>query len=273
MPENYIKHLFITPHLADRAVELFVDGEGECRAEIEGEEYVFPAGQPAVLELHGEIREWTPERPELYDLTLTLGEDRVRSYFAMRSFGVGTDSAGVKRLLLNGRPYFHNGVLDQGWWPDGLYTAPSDEALAFDISAAKAMGFNMLRKHVKVEPARWYYHCDRLGMLVWQDMPNGGGKYNALTVSAPPAHGRAHARRQIRPLRPQERARPPRVHRRAAGDGHRALQLPLHRHVGALQRGLGASSTRRRTSGPSSPSTTRAPSTTPAAGTTRASAR
>ncbi len=193
VPENYIKHLFITPHLADRAVELFVDGEGECRAEIEGEEYVFPAGQPAVLELHGEIREWTPERPELYDLTLTLGEDRVRSYFAMRSFGVGTDSAGVKRLLLNGRPYFHNGVLDQGWWPDGLYTAPSDEALAFDISAAKAMGFNMLRKHVKVEPARWYYHCDRLGMLVWQDMPNGGGKYNALTVSAPLLTG-AHTR-------------------------------------------------------------------------------
>lgn len=185
VPENYIKNLFITPRLAEKAVELFVDGEGECRAEIEGEEYVFPAGSPAVLELHGAIREWTPETPELYSLKLTLGDDVVKSYFAMRSFGVGEDSSGVKRLLLNGRPYFHNGVLDQGWWPDGLYTAPSDEALAFDISAAKAMGFNMLRKHVKVEPARWYYHCDRIGMLVWQDMPNGGGKYNALTVSAP----------------------------------------------------------------------------------------
>ena len=185
VPEQYIRGLFITPRLAERAVELFVDGEGECRAVIDGEEYRFPAGQPAVLELHGRVREWTPEAPELYRFSLTLGEDRVESYFAMRSFGVGEDRDGVKRLLLNGKPYFHNGVLDQGWWPDGLYTAPSDEALEFDIQTAKAMGFNMLRKHVKVESARWYYHCDRLGMLVWQDMPNGGGKYSPAVVSAP----------------------------------------------------------------------------------------
>ena len=185
VPEQYIRGLFITPRLAGRAVELFVDGEGECRAVIDGEEYRFPAGQPAVLELHGRVREWTPEAPELYRFSLTLGEDRVESYFAMRSFGVGEDRDGVKRLLLNGKPYFHNGVLDQGWWPDGLYTAPSDEALEFDIQTAKAMGFNMLRKHVKVESARWYYHCDRLGMLVWQDMPNGGGKYSPAVVSAP----------------------------------------------------------------------------------------
>ena len=193
VPEQYIRGLFITPRLAERAVELFVDGEGECRAVIDGEEYRFPAGQPAVLELHGRVREWTPEAPELYRFSLTLGEDRVESYFAMRSFGVGEDRDGVKRLLLNGKPYFHNGVLDQGWWPDGLYTAPSDEALAFDIAAAKAMGFNTLRKHVKVEPARWYYHCDRLGMLVWQDMPNGGGNYSAVTVSAPLLTG-SHSR-------------------------------------------------------------------------------
>ena len=99
----------------------------------------------------------------------------MESYFALRSVGIGEDRRGVKRLTLNGKPYFMNGLLDQGWWPDGLYTAPSDEALAFDIAAAKAMGFNTLRKHVKVEPARWYYHCDRLGMLVWQDMPNAAG--------------------------------------------------------------------------------------------------
>lgn len=109
----------------------------------------------------------------------------MESYFAMRSFSVGEDAAGVKRLFLNGKPYFHNGLLDQGWWPDGLYTAPSDEALRFDIETAKAMGFNMLRKHVKIEPLRWYYHCDKLGMLVWQDMPNGGGSYNAAVISAP----------------------------------------------------------------------------------------
>ena len=117
----------------------------------------------------------------------------MESYFALRSVGIGEDRSGKKRLLLNGKPCFMNGLLDQGWWPDGLYTAPSDEALAFDIAAAKAMGFNTLRKHVKVEPARWYYHCDRLGMLVWQDMPNGGGNYSAVTVSAPLLTG-SHSR-------------------------------------------------------------------------------
>ena len=113
----------------------------------------------------------------------------------------------MKRLFLNGKPYFHNGLLDQGWWPDGLYTAPSDEALRFDIETAKAMGFNMLRKHVKVEPLRWYYHCDRLGMLVWQDMPNGGGAYNARRHLRPAAHRLAHERQQVRRLRPAGRAR------------------------------------------------------------------
>ncbi len=92
---------------------------------------------------------------------------------------------GIKRLFLNDKPYFHNGVLDQGYWPDGLYTAPSDEAMIADIQTMKDMGFNMLRKHIKIEPLRWYYHCDRLGMLVWQDMVNGGGKYDPLTVTAP----------------------------------------------------------------------------------------
>ena len=100
------------------------------------------------------------------------------------------DDAGVRRLCLNGRPYFHNGLLDQGYWPDGLYTAPSDEAMIYDIELARRMGFNMLRKHIKVEPARWYYHCDRLGMLVWQDMPCGGGVYSPPVVSAPLVTGR-----------------------------------------------------------------------------------
>ena len=167
VPENYIRALYITPHVDQGAVELYVDGEGPCRALIGGMAYDFYAGTPALLRLGEEIHLWTPEDPCLYELTLALGEDRVESYFAMRSFSVQADSEGVKRLCLNGKPYFHNGLLDQGWWPDGLYTAPSDEALSYDIEAAKAMGFNMLRKHVKVEPLRWYYHCDRLGMLVW----------------------------------------------------------------------------------------------------------
>ena len=103
----------------------------------------------------------------------------------MRTVGTGIDAAGHPCLLLNGQPYFHHGVLDQGYWPDGLYTAPSDDALIYDIELMKRLGFNMLRKHIKVEPMRWYYHCDRLGMLVWQDMPSGGGQYNLLTISAP----------------------------------------------------------------------------------------
>ena len=103
----------------------------------------------------------------------------------MRKFSVEADENGVKRLFLNGKPYFHNGLLDQGYWSDGMYTAPSDEALIFDIQTAKDMGFNMLRKHIKIEPLRWYYHCDRLGMLVWQDMINGGGSYNPAVISAP----------------------------------------------------------------------------------------
>ena len=109
----------------------------------------------------------------------------MHSYFAMRKFSVEKDDDGTPRLFLNNEPYFQNGLLDQGYWPDGLYTAPTDEAMIFDISTAKAMGFNMLRKHIKVEPLRWYYHCDRYGMLVWQDMPNGGGSYSPLIVSAP----------------------------------------------------------------------------------------
>ncbi len=192
VPENYISSLFITPHLEDGSVELLVMGEGAVRAVIDVDAYDFEAGTSALLKLR-EVRAWSPEEPYLYKLELAMGDDRVESYFAMRSVGIGEDRNGVKRLLLNGKPYFQNGLLDQGWWPDGLYTAPSDEALAFDIAAAKTMGFNMLRKHVKVEPLRWYYHCDRLGMLVWQDMPNGGGAYSALTVSAPLLTG-SHSR-------------------------------------------------------------------------------
>lgn len=121
---------------------------------------------------------WSPDSPTLYDLEFTLIRknktiDHVKSYFAMRKISVGTDENGIQRMLLNNVFLFHFGPLDQGWWPDGLYTAPTDEALKFDIVKTKEMGFNMIRKHVKVEPARWYYHCDKLGMLVWQDMPSG----------------------------------------------------------------------------------------------------
>ncbi len=121
---------------------------------------------------------WSPDDPFLYPLRVRLlrgGEviDEVRSYFAMRKFSTGPDAKGQMRFLLNNRPLFLYGPLDQGFFPEGLYTAPTDEALRFDIEYVKKLGCNLIRKHVKVEPARWYHHCDRLGMIVWQDMPNG----------------------------------------------------------------------------------------------------
>ena len=121
---------------------------------------------------------WTPETPHLYDLKVTLKQngkviETVSSYTAMREVGKVRDQYGHLRATLNGKPIFMYGPLDQGWWPDGLYTAPTDEALAWDIQFTKDLGFNTIRKHIKVEPARWFYHCDRLGMLVWQDMPCG----------------------------------------------------------------------------------------------------
>lgn len=125
---------------------------------------------------------WSPENPYLYDMVISTGDDVVQSYFAMRSVEIKQDENGIKRIYLNNEPYFQNGLLDQGYWSDGLYTPPSDETMIFDIEQAKALGFNMLRKHIKIEPERWYYHCDRIGMLVWQDMVNGGGRYNKLLV-------------------------------------------------------------------------------------------
>jgi beta-galactosidase/beta-glucuronidase len=121
---------------------------------------------------------WSPESPFLYDLEVSLlrdgaAIDRVKSYAGMRKISTKADANGVWRMQLNNKDYFQFGPLDQGWWPDGLYTAPTDEALRFDIIQTKAFGFNMIRKHVKVEPARWYYHCDKEGILVWQDMPSG----------------------------------------------------------------------------------------------------
>ncbi|MGV3603910.1 MAG: glycoside hydrolase family 2 protein [Dyadobacter fermentans] len=135
------------------------------------------ANQPAVLTI-SDAKLWSPDSPNLYNLTVSLmrngkAVDEVKSYAAMRKIGVQVDENGIQRMTLNNKFLFQYGPLDQGWWPDGLYTAPTDEALKFDILKTKEMGFNMIRKHVKVEPARWYRYCDELGMLVWQDMPSG----------------------------------------------------------------------------------------------------
>lgn len=182
VPESYVKDLLIIPDFDGACVEISAEivGEELAYAHFNGESYLLPAVIPVP-----DFEAWCPENPKLYGFTVSCGEDLVQSYFAMRKFSVEKDEKGVPRLFLNNKPYFHNGVLDQGYWPDGLYTAPTDEAMIYDISTAKAMGFNMLRKHIKVEPLRWYYHCDRYGMLVWQDMPCGGGKYNPLIVTLP----------------------------------------------------------------------------------------
>ena len=128
-------------------------------------------------------RLWSPDTPWLYPVEVRWGQDRMRSYLALRTFGLERDARGIQRILLNGNPVFLNGLLDQGYWPDGLCTAPADEAFVYDITQMKALGFNMLRKHAKLESRRWYYHCDRLGMIVWQDMVNGGGNYSALLLT------------------------------------------------------------------------------------------
>jgi len=191
VPRLHIQRLDLRPLLAERTVEIVVAGSEDAEATVvlsaDGEPVASGTGRtgsPIALRID-EVRPWSPEDPYLYDIDVRLGADRVTSYVGMRSVSVERDSAGRPRLHLNGRPYFHAGVLDQGYWPDGLLTAPSDEALIHDIRSMKELGFTMLRKHIKVESLRWYHHCDRLGMLVWQDMVNGGRAYNPAVITAP----------------------------------------------------------------------------------------
>lgn len=134
--------------------------------------------QPIEVVMPAGFKLWSPEAPNLYDVEVTLMSngkpvDAVKSYAAMRKVSTARDKNGIVRLQLNNKDIFHFGPLDQGWWPDGLYTAPTYEAMVYDIDKTKDWGFNMIRKHVKVEPETWYAYCDRKGMLVWQDMPNG----------------------------------------------------------------------------------------------------
>ncbi len=154
----------------------------------DGETLVVKAGTQtgkAKLRLPG-FKSWSPDEPFLYDVVITCGGDEVKSYFGMRKFGVAQDGEGHWRTTLNGEPIFQTGLLDQGYWSDGLYTPPADEAMVWEIGEMKSLGFNMLRKHIKIEPMRWYYHCDRLGMLVWQDMVSGGAiPYNPFVIHAP----------------------------------------------------------------------------------------
>lgn len=204
VPASYISSLEITPNLDKELVSVKVNtvdmlpGD-EILVSAWHEQKIIGSGNKNGDEftiLIPEPKSWSPENPFLYDLKVQLFRkgkpvDVVGSYFAMRKISLIKDANGVQRMALNNKFTFQFGPLDQGWWPDGLYTAPTDEALAFDIEQTRAMGFNMIRKHVKVEPARWYYHADKLGMLVWQDMPSGdlGGNTwmtRPATVTAQP---------------------------------------------------------------------------------------
>lgn len=175
------------PQAGDKVVITAWDGGTKVAEQTAGAnaEVSLPIANPKL---------WSPESPFLYDLKYSVVRngkvvDEVKSYFAMRKISMAPDKAGIQRMLLNDKFVFQYGPLDQGWWPDGLYTAPTDEALKFDIEKTKQMGFNMIRKHVKVEPARWYAYCDQLGILVWQDMPSGdlGNRWE----NRPGVYGRA----------------------------------------------------------------------------------
>lgn len=194
VPKNYIRSIKLTPDIDNEELSLEVEtAEIDEKIKIEAAAYdgnkeisisSFRTGETVKLKISSP-KLWSPDSPFLYDLKIRLINngaivDEISSYFGMRKFSIGEDNACIKRLMLNNEPLFQNGVLDQGYWPDGLYTAPTDEALKYDVEAAKMLGFNMIRKHIKVEPARWYYHCDKLGIIVWQDMINGGGGMETL---------------------------------------------------------------------------------------------
>ncbi|WP_416996118.1 glycoside hydrolase family 2 protein [Alistipes dispar] len=187
VPQRYIREVRTTPDLdrkrflVEAPLSEAVPGDLVEVVLYDGETQVAAGralnGAPVELSV-AEPKLWSPDTPFLYDLKVTLRHDgrivdQVRSYTAMRKFSTGRDRHNVPRLMLNDKPLFQFGPLDQGWWPDGLYTAPTDEALAYDVVKTKELGYNMIRKHVKVEPARWYYHCDKAGIIVWQDMPSG----------------------------------------------------------------------------------------------------
>ena len=192
VPEYHIKNLKITP-LYDQSSVMIQLEDAAGRKDIDYDVTVtartmWPlktagrTGRPCMVRIP-HMRNWSPEDPFLYDVHIKMGNDSVESYFAMRKIEVKNDKNGIPRIFLNNKPYFQKGVLDQGYWPDGLYTPPCDEAMIYDIQKMKDLGFNMIRKHIKIEPQRWYYHCDRIGMLVWQDMVNGGREYKSWYVT------------------------------------------------------------------------------------------
>lgn len=193
VPKSYMKMIKLTPDIDQDTLLIEVTAAGDTleQSQILYQVQVYDgdillqsisSDKATITMKMKDYETWSPENPKLYQLLITMGEDQIESYFGMRKYEIKKDEKGIARVYLNNHVYFQNGLLDQGYWPDGLYTAPSDEALIYDIEKSKELGFNMLRKHIKIEPLRWYYHCDRLGMIVWQDMVNGGERYNMLIM-------------------------------------------------------------------------------------------
>ncbi len=201
VPENHITSLDIQPDYDTRQVTVkirtakpggmeavwgVVRAGGACIAEEFNADSVDPdgcGGSMSFLVRDEYFHPWSPDSPFLYDLTIQVGKDLVHSYFAMRKWSCEADEKGIMRFCLNGKPILLNGLLDQGYWPDGLYTPPSDSAVLHELERVKELGFNLLRKHAKIEPQRWYYYCDKLGIIVWQDIVNGGAPYHLWYVT------------------------------------------------------------------------------------------
>ena len=204
VPDNYIEALTVTPDYDARTVTVrvhtakpggavnlwaMVRAGGVTIAEDWGSDEADQDGEVTLNIPEEHFFPWSPDTPFLYDLTVGTNQgeeaefDTVHSYFALRKWSCAPDAHGVLRFCLNDKPLLLNGLLDQGYWPEGLYTPPSDAAVERELSEVKALGFNLLRKHAKIEPQRWYYHCDRLGLIVWQDMVNGGSAYNLWFVT------------------------------------------------------------------------------------------
>ena len=204
VPDNYIQTLTVTPDYDARTVTVrvhtakpggavnlwaMVRAGGVTIAEDWGSDEADQDGEVTLNIPEEHFFPWSPDTPFLYDLTVGTNQgeeaelDTVHSYFALRKWSCAPDAHGVLRFCLNDRPILLNGLLDQGYWPEGLYTPPSDAAVERELSEVKALGFNLLRKHAKIEPQRWYYHCDRLGLIVWQDIVNGGSAYNLWFVT------------------------------------------------------------------------------------------
>ena len=277
VPDNYIQTLTVTPDYDARTVTVrvhtakpggavnlwaMVRAGGVTIAEDWGSDEADQDGEVTLNIPEEHFFPWSPDTPFLYDLTVgtnqgeEAGFDTVHSYFALRKWSCAPDAHGVLRFCLNDKPILLNGLLDQGYWPEGLYTPPSDAAVERELSEVKALGFNLLRKHAKIEPQRWYYHCDRLGLIVWQDIVNGGSAYNLWFVTyltnvlQPLLRRFPDGKACLPPAESGKTGRPGGVRPRAGRHGTGAAVPPLHCLLGALQRRVGAVRCRKSRAGP-----------------------